>query len=152
MPEAPRPAVIAIVGPTASGKTSLSLALAEQFNAEIIACDSRTVYRYFDIGTAKPSAEERARIRHFGIDIADPEDNFTAATFAEHGSAAINEMQQRGKLPMVVGGTGFYARALLEGLSIPQVPPQEELRRQLREQADREGSASLHQRLSEVDP
>ena len=147
-----KPVVIAIVGPTATGKTALSLAIAEQLNAEIIACDSRTVYRHFDIGTAKPSKEEQARIRHFGIDVAEPEESYTVAQFAEHGRAAIADMSARGKLPLVTGGTGFYARALLEGLSMPTVAPQEELRAQLRQLAQDSGAQELHARLEKVDP
>lgn len=147
-----KPTVVAIVGPTASGKTALSLAIAEELNAEIIACDSRTVYREFDIGTAKPSAEEQARIRHHLIDVANPDENFTAANFADLGSKSIAEMRKRGKMPVVCGGTGFYSRALLEGLSIPPIEPNEELRAELRAFADREGNEALHQRLKEVDP
>jgi tRNA dimethylallyltransferase len=147
-----KPIVIAIVGPTASGKTALSLATAEQLNAEIIACDSRTIYRHFDIGTAKPSAEEQARIRHHLIDVADPDENFTAANFAEQGAQAIEQIRTHGKMPVVCGGTGFYSRALLEGLSIPPVAPDEELRAQLRDLADREGNDALWQKLHSADP
>lgn len=147
-----KPLVIAIVGPTASGKTALSLAIAERLNAEIIACDSRTVYREFDIGTAKPSAEEQARIRHHLIDVAEPDENFTAANFAELSRAAIDDMQARGKLPVVCGGTGFYSRALLEGLAIPEVEPDEALRAELRVFADERGNEALHERLRAADP
>lgn len=149
---ADKPLVIAIVGPTASGKTALSLAIAQELNAEIIACDSRTVYRQFDIGTAKPSAEEQARVRHHLIDVADPDENFTAANFVELSGKAIEEMCARGRVPIVCGGTGFYSRALLEGLSIPPVAPQEELRQELRAFADAEGNEALHQRLRKLDP
>lgn len=147
-----KPLVIAIVGPTASGKTALSLAIAEELNAEIIACDSRTVYREFDIGTAKPSAEEQARIRHHLIDVADPNENFTAANFAEISRAAIADMSARGKLPLVCGGTGFYSRALLEGLAIPEVEPDEAFRAELKAFADERGNEALHQKLRDADP
>jgi tRNA dimethylallyltransferase len=147
-----KPTVIALVGPTASGKTALSLSLAAQLNAEIIACDSRTVYLHFDIGTAKPTKEEQSAVRHHLIDVADPNDNFTAADFAEQAQRAIADIVGRGKVPIVAGGTGFYARALLEGLNIPQVPAQEELRKQLREFADAFGNQALHDRLKAVDP
>lgn len=147
-----KPIVIAIVGPTASGKTGMSLAIAEELNAEIIACDSRTVYRHFDIGTAKPSTEEQARVRHHLIDVAEPDENFTAANFAELGAAAIAGICSRGRLPIVCGGTGFYSRALLEGLSIPAVAPNEELRAQLAALGDREGNEALWNRLHAIDP
>jgi tRNA dimethylallyltransferase len=152
MPASEKPVVVAIVGPTASGKTGLSLDLAEELNAEIIACDSRTIYRYFDIGTAKPTPEEQARVRHFGIDIADPGESYTVAQYVEHGRAAIADIVSRGKLPIVTGGTGFYARALLEGLTMPAVAPQEELRRKLRLLADEQGNEALYRRLQAVDP
>ncbi len=147
-----KPLVIAIVGPTASGKTALSLAIAQRLEAEIIACDSRTVYRQFDIGTAKPSAEEQAQVRHHLIDVADPDENFTVAKFAEQSGQAITDMLARGKLPIVCGGTGFYSRVLLEGLVMPDVQPQEQLRAELQEFAEREGNEALHLRLQKVDP
>jgi tRNA dimethylallyltransferase len=147
-----KPVVVAIVGPTASGKTGLSLAIAEELNAEIIACDSRTVYRHFDIGTAKPSPQEQARIRHHLLDVAEPDENFTAANFAEQGARAIEEIGARGRLPIVCGGTGFYSRALLEGLSIPAVEPDQALRAHLQDFADREGNQALWQKLKASDP
>lgn len=146
-----RPLVVAIVGPTASGKTGLSLAIGEELNAEIVACDSRTIYRHFDIGTAKPSASEQARIRHHLIDVVDPDENFTAADFAQQGGAAIADMRARGKLPIVCGGTGFYARALLEGLSIPPVAPNENLRSNLNRLADEQGNMALWSKLQAID-
>lgn len=152
MADGAKPTVIAIVGPTASGKTALSLELARRLNAEIIACDSRTVYRHFDIGTAKPSKEEQSAVRHHLIDVAEPTENFTAADFAQAGEKAIADIVSRGKLPIVAGGTGFYARALLEGLSIPRVAPQESLRKELREFADVFGNQALYDRLQAADP
>jgi tRNA dimethylallyltransferase len=147
-----KPTVIAIVGPTASGKTAVSLALAEELGAEIIACDSRTVYREFDIGTAKPSAAERTRVRHYAIDVADPLEDYTVNDFVEEATKAINEINTSGKIPIITGGTGFYARALLQGLSLPPVSPQKELRAQLEQLADAEGNAALYARLQELDP
>jgi len=147
-----RPLVVAIVGPTASGKTALSLAIGERLNAEIVACDSRTIYRYMDIGTAKPSDEERARIPHHMLDVVDPDQVYTVAQYKEDGTRAIESILSRGRLPIVVGGTGFYARALLEGLEIPAVEPQPELRANLRELADRQGKSALHEKLAELDP
>lgn len=111
------PALIAIVGPTASGKTSLALNIAEQCNGEIICADSRTVYKDMDIGTAKPTAEDQARVRHWGLDIATPGDRFTAADFKEYAMAAIADIASRGKLPLLVGGTGMYIDAVLYNYS-----------------------------------
>lgn len=144
--------VIAIVGPTCTGKTSLSIDLAQRLNGEIIACDSRTVYRHMDVGTAKPSVEERCGVPHHMFDVVDPDQPYTVAEYKEQATAAMNDIFARGLTPIVVGGTGFYARALLEGLVIPEVPPQEELRKQLRELADREGNHVLFQKLVELDP
>lgn len=143
--------VLAIVGPTCTGKTALSIYLGKQIPAEIICCDSRNVYKYFDIGSAKPGAEERAAIPHHLIDIAEPDENFTAAQFAQLGQKAIEEISQRNRLPIVCGGTGFYARALLQGLGIPEVPPQEDLRAELKSN-EMQKSGWLHARLSELDP
>jgi tRNA dimethylallyltransferase len=150
--ESSKPVVVAIVGPTASGKTGLSLAIAEELNAEIIACDSRTVYRHFDIGTAKPSAEEQARVRHHLIDVVEPDENFSAANFADMAGTAIADMGTRGKLPIVAGGTGFYSRVLLEGLSMPAVEPNETLRAELNKLADEQGNKALWSRLEQLDP
>lgn len=147
-----KPKVVAIVGPTCSGKTALSLRLAEHLPVEIVACDSRTVYRYFDIGTAKPSAEERAAVPHHLLDVADPAEVYTVAQYRQQASEAIAAITAKGKLPLVIGGTGFYARALLEGLVIPKVAPQPELRAQLNQFADEEGNFALHQRLEQLDP
>jgi tRNA dimethylallyltransferase len=152
MSQSGKPKVIAVVGPTASGKTALSLAIAERFNGEIIACDSRTVYRHFDIGTAKPSAEEQARIPHHAIDVVEPDETYTVAQFADESRQTIASIIARGKLPIVAGGTGFYARALLEGLVLPSVSPNEELRDRLQKLADDQGNHSLHERLSAIDP
>jgi tRNA dimethylallyltransferase len=110
---AARPELIAIVGPTASGKTSLALDIAERWNGEIICADSRTVYKGMDIGTAKPTAEEQARIRHWGLDLVQPGEPFSAADFKRHADAAITDIRSRGKLPLLVGGTGLYVDAVL---------------------------------------
>ncbi len=148
---APEPLLVAIVGPTASGKTALSLALAEQFGGEILNCDSVAVYREFDVGTAKPSADERARAPHHLIDIIGPKEVFTAGDYARLGREALEQIKSRGKMPIVVGGTGLYLRALLEGLfSGPQ--RSEELRARLRERAERRGPEYLHRILGHFDP
>lgn len=116
------PALIAIVGPTASGKTSLALSIAEKFNGEIICADSRTVYKDMDIGTAKPSIEEQARVPHWGLDIVTPGERFTAADFKEYALAAISDIRSRGKLPLLVGGTGLYVDAVLYDFSFAELP------------------------------
>lgn len=144
--------VIAIVGPTASGKTALSLKLAEKLPVEIVACDSRTIYRRMDIGTAKPSADEQAAVRHHLLDVADVNEIYTVANYKEAAGQAIDDIHTRGKIPIVCGGTGLYARALLEGLSIPEVPPNQELRDELNEFADKNGNDQLLQRLAVLDP
>lgn len=144
--------VIAIVGPTASGKTALSLRLAEKLPVEIVACDSRTVYRRMDIGTAKPSAEEQAKVVHHLLDVADVSETYTVARYKDDAARAIDDIHARGKIPVVCGGTGLYARALLEGLSIPEVPPNPNLRKGLNDFADQQGNEKLLDRLAEVDP
>lgn len=143
--------VIAIVGPTCTGKTALSLFLAKHIPSEIICCDSRNVYRYFDIGSAKPSKSEQAEVPHHLIDVVEPDENFTAAQFAESATRAIKDISERGRVPIVCGGTGFYARALLEGLKMPQVPPNEALREELRQEEEK-SPGLLHERLKALDP
>ncbi len=147
-----KPFVVAVVGPTASGKTALSIDLAERFNGEVIACDSRTVYKYMDIGTAKPTKDEQKGIPHHLLDVADPDHIYTVAEYQRQGSAALSDILDRGKLPIVCGGTGFYSRALLEGLSIPEVAPQDHLRSQLKELAEAEGTQAVFAKLQELDP
>ena len=147
----PDPLLVVILGPTASGKTSLSLALADQFNGEIVSCDSVAVYRGFDLGTAKPSAAERARVPHHLLDIAEPSQPFTAGDYSKLARAAINDISARGKMPVVVGGTGLYLRALLDGL-FAGPPRSEELRERLRAAAELHGPDHLHQLLQRLDP
>src|SRR5690349_7431322 len=110
------PLLLAILGPTASGKTALSLKLADQFGGEIVSCDSVAVYREFEIGTAKPTREERQRIRHHLIDVASPSEEFTAGDYSRMARQSTADIRHRGHLPIVVGGTGLYLRALIEGL------------------------------------
>ncbi len=140
-----------ILGPTASGKTSLSLAIAERFNGEIVNCDSVAIYREFEIGTAKPDRVQRRRVPHHLLDIAVPTENFTAGEYARLARAAIAEISSRGRLPVVVGGTGLYLRALLEGL-FAGPKRSEDLRERLRTAAQRRGSPYLHRILSRLDP
>jgi tRNA dimethylallyltransferase len=143
--------LIVICGPTASGKTSLALDLAESFAAEIISADSRQVYRGMDIGTAKATAEERRRVPHHLIDVADPDQDFTTADFIRLARKAIGEIDARGRLPMVVGGTGLYIRTLTEGL-LPGPGADKELRNRLLAREALEGEGTLHRRLKEIDP
>lgn len=144
------PLLVVILGPTASGKTSLSLALAKMFAGEIVNCDSVAMYREFDIGTAKPSLAERARAPHHLFDCVDPAEEVTAGEYARRARLVLGEIKVRAHLPVVVGGTGLYLRALLEGLFAgPQ--RSDELREQLRERAGRRGSSYLHRILLRLD-
>jgi tRNA dimethylallyltransferase len=146
----PEPLLVVVLGPTASGKTALSLAIAEQFDGEIVNCDSVAMYREFDIGTAKPTASERARAPHHLLDYVAPTDHVTAGEYARQARRVLDEIKARGHLPIVVGGTGLYLRALLEGL-FPGPQRSEELRERLREQATARGSNYLHRILHRLD-
>jgi tRNA dimethylallyltransferase len=149
--DAPRPLLVAIVGPTGSGKTALSLALAQHFGGEIVNCDSVALYRGFEIGTAKPGIEDRARAPHHLLDILDPAAVFTAGDYAQAARRVVAEIAARGRLPIVAGGSGLYLRAFLEGL-FTGPKRSEELRERLREIAGREGSPHLHRILVRLDP
>lgn len=142
--------VLVLVGPTAIGKTELSLTLAERFRCEIVSVDSMQVYRFMDIGTAKVSIEERARIPHHLIDVVDPDVEYDAACFVRDALAAIDQIHGRGRMPLLTGGTGLYLRALLDGLSaeIGQFP---EIREQLQLRLFGEGRGKLHEELSRCD-
>jgi len=142
--------LLVILGPTASGKTALSLALAEKFAGEIVNCDSVAMVREFDIGTAKPTAEERGRAPHHFFDCVDPTEYMTAGEYARQARPVLEEIRRRQHLPIVVGGTGLYLRALLEGL-FPGPQRSEELRERLRESAARHGSGHLHRMLRRLD-
>jgi tRNA dimethylallyltransferase len=145
------PPLVVVLGPTASGKTALSLALAERFEGEIVNCDSVAMCREFDIGTAKPTAEERARIPHHLVDCVAPTSHVTAGEYARKAREVLEEIKTRGCVPIVVGGTGLYLRALLEGL-FPGPQRSEELRERLRERAASRGSSHLHRILRRLDP
>jgi tRNA dimethylallyltransferase len=139
-----------VLGPTGSGKTALSLALAERFRGEIVNCDSVAMYREFEIGTAKPTAAERARVPHHLLDFVEPSGYITAGEYARQARQVLDQIKARGALPIVVGGTGLYLRALLEGLFAgPQ--RSEELRQRLRERAEEKGTGYLHRMLSRLD-
>jgi tRNA dimethylallyltransferase len=144
--------MIAIVGPTAVGKSELALHLAQWFPVEIISADSRQVYRYMDIGTNKPTAAERASVPHHLIDVVEPDEDFSLATYHQLAIEALKVIQQKGKLPLLVGGSGLYVWSLVEGWKIPQVPPDQNRRRRLEARAEQEGSQSLYQELEDIDP
>lgn len=145
------PLLVAVVGPTGSGKTALSLALAERFTGEIVNCDSVAIYRDFNIGSAKPSAEERARAPHHLFDAIDPNHYMTAGEYARRARQVLDDIKRRGRTPIVVGGTGLYLRALLEGL-FPGPERSEELRERLRARQQQRGAEWLHRILQRLDP
>lgn len=146
------PPLIAIVGPTAVGKTRLAIDLAKDLDGEVISADSRQVYRFMDIGTAKPSPRERSRVPHHLIDVVKPDEEFTLAQYQEMAFAAIDDITARGKVPFLVGGTGLYVKAVLEGFVIPRVAPSVALRECLYRRASEEGGTSLHAELAAIDP
>jgi tRNA dimethylallyltransferase len=145
------PLAVAVLGPTATGKSALALAIAERFNGEIINCDSTAVYRGFDIGTDKIAEADRRGIPHHLIDIADPTDDYTAAQFARDAAACIRDIHARGHLPILTGGTGFYFRALTRGL-FPGPGRDAALRARLEAVAERRDVTFLHRLLRKVDP
>ena len=145
------PLLVVVLGPTASGKTALSLVLAERFHGEIINCDSVALYRDFEIGTAKPSVEERARAPHHLLDVADPTHHVTAGEYARQARAVLADIKARERLPIVVGGTGLYLRALLDGL-FAGPERSEDLRDRLRERAKSREARYLYRLLKRLDP
>ena len=146
-----KPFVVAILGPTATGKSALALAVAGRYDGEIINCDSTAVYRGFDIGTDKIAPADRRGIPHHLIDIVDPTDEYTAAQYARDAAAIIRDVHARGRLPVLAGGTGFYFRALTRGL-FPGPGRNAALRQRLESIAERRGVAFLHRLLRKVDP
>jgi tRNA dimethylallyltransferase len=151
MSPAREPLAVLLLGPTGSGKTALSLELGERFNGEIVSCDSVAVYRGMDLGTAKPTKEERARLPHHLIDVADPDQPFTAGEYSRQARAALREIAGRGHLPIVTGGTGLYLRALTEGL-FAGPERQHELRARLATSRAKHGEGWLHRLLQRLDP
>ena len=146
------PRLVFVVGPTAAGKTALAIALAERFGGEIINADSRQVYRGMDIGTAKPTPAELARAPHHLIDTRNPDETWSLGEFTEAASALIGDITGRGRMPIVAGGTGQYARALLQGWQAPDVPPDPALRADLLARAEAGQGSALHAELAERDP
>ena len=144
--------LVVIVGPTASGKSALALAVAPKLDAEIVSADSRQVYRGMDIGTAKPSAAERAAVPHHLIDVVDPNETYDVARYQRDADAALAGMSARARRALVVGGTGLYVRALVDGLALAALPHDPSVRARLEGEALREGAERLHARLAALDP
>jgi len=146
-----KPRIVIIAGPTAAGKTAVGLELAEEFGAHIVSADSVQVYRYMDIGSAKPSLIERARVPHHMIDIRDPNEYFSAGDYVREGRECIEKILKKGLIPLVIGGTGMYIRLLLGGI-VSTSPTEPELRKNLRLEEERDGPGVLFKRLARVDP
>jgi tRNA dimethylallyltransferase len=144
--------LVVIVGPTASGKTAVSIDLAKRLNGEIVSADSRLLYRGMDIGTAKPTDAEQENVPHHLIDVADPDETWSLALYQRTAYQVIDSIMERSKLPILVGGTGQYVRAIIEGWRIPPQAPDESLRESLSRWAEMIGPEGLHQRLATVDP
>lgn len=151
MPSSKLPLVM-VVGPTAVGKTELAIELAGRFNGEIVSADSRLFYRGMDVGTAKPTPEDRSRVPHHLIDIADPDQTLSLAVFQNTAREVIAGIHTRNKIPFLVGGTGQYIRAVTQGWTPPEVKPDERLRGELEKLREERGSEWLHARLEDIDP
>jgi tRNA dimethylallyltransferase len=150
--DARRPPLVVILGPTAVGKTEISIQLAERFSGEIVSADSRLFYRGMDIGTAKPTPDEMRRVPHHLIDVTDPDQIWSLAVFQRQAQEVIADIHRRGKLPFLVGGTGQYVRAIMEGWRPPRAEPDPRLRKILQDWAKEIGREGLHARLAILDP
>jgi len=148
----PEQPLIVILGPTAIGKTGLAIELAQAINGEIIGADSRQVYQHMDIGTAKPTPEQRAQVPHHLVDFIDPADNLTLARYQALAYAAVDDIHARGRVPLLVGGTGQYITAVTEGWRIPEVPPDDAFRTEMEAFAAAGGRDELYKRLEQIDP
>lgn len=144
--------LIILAGPTAVGKTELSLKLAQRINGEIISADSMQVYKRMDIGTAKPSREEQGRVPHHLIDLVEPDQDFSVADYKKYFESAVASIYAKGKLPLMTGGTGLYIRACIQAYNLEPGEPLPDLRQELKEQAERFGPDYIHQKLAKVDP
>jgi len=147
-----KPFLLLLVGPTAVGKTEIAIQLAERINGEIVSADSRLFYRGMDIGTAKPTRAEQARVRHHLIDIAEPDEILSLAVFQQKAREAIADIHSRGKFALLVGGTGQYVRAVTEGWSPPEVKPDSKLRDELESEKEEKGKDFLYEKLKSLDP
>ena len=144
--------VIVIVGPTASGKTALSIELAKKINGEIVSCDSMQIYKYMDIGSAKPTKEEQQGIKHYMIDIVEPNERFSVAEYKKQAEKAIEEIINKGKVPIVIGGTGLYADSLIYGIEYPEIEFDKKYREELEKEAKTdEGLKKLYNKASKID-
>lgn len=148
---APPSIVVAVVGPTATGKSDIAVEIALRYDGEVVGADSRQIYRGMDIGTAKPSPAQRAAVRHHMVDIVEPDEPYSIALYLRQARRVIAEILERGKLPVVAGGSGQYVWGLLEGWQIPEAPPSPELRAELEARAASEGGESLYRELAESD-
>lgn len=144
--------VVAVVGPSAVGKSLLALQVASELPVSVVSADSRMVYRYMDIGTDKPTPEERASVSHFMLDLVSPDEMYSAQRYSTEAARVLKRVAEQQRVPLVVGGTGFYIRALLDRPAFPPVAPDDALRRQLREEAELAGAQALHDRLAQCDP
>ena len=146
-----KPKVIVICGPTASGKTALSIELAKKINGEIISCDSMQIYKEMDIGTAKPTKEEMQGIKHYMIDIISPNERFSVADYKKQAKEAIREVLKKGKTPIVVGGTGLYVDSLIYEIDYPEINFDEKYRKELEERVKKEGLNTLYEEAKKID-
>ena len=144
--------IVCVVGPTACGKTTLGIALAKKFNGEVVSCDSMQIYRGMEIGTAAPTKEEMDGIPHHMVGIADPSESYSVARFVETATACVDDILSRGKLPIIVGGTGLYLDALVAGRSFAKGDGESEIRQKLKARVQQEGIEALHKELAQIDP
>lgn len=147
-----KPKVIVICGPTASGKTALSIELAKQIDGEIISCDSMQIYKDMNIGTAKPDEEEKQGIKHYLMDFVSPDERYSVADFKRDATRAIKEILNKGKMPIIVGGTGLYVDSMIYGIEYNEIDVDEKYRKQLEERINKEGLEILYQEAKKIDP
>ena len=147
-----KPRVIVIVGPTASGKTSASIKLAEKINGEIISADSMQIYKEMNIGTAKPTLEEMNGIKHYMFDVVAPNETFNVTKYVEKAIECVKEIVSKGKIPIIVGGTGLYVSTLINGIEFCEVNEDPNYRKEMTELAEEKGNHYLHEMLEKIDP
>ena len=143
--------IIVVAGPTAVGKTKYAIEVAKAFNGEVVSCDSMQLYKYMDIGSAKPTPEERAQVKHYLVDEIDPREAFSVAEYQKLAKAAIEEIFAKGKIPVIAGGTGLYLNALLYEMDFSDAPQESELRKQLEQEAETYGAQYVHDKLKALD-